>query len=504
MQVIGMPGRNRESRDCRWGRSEIVFRLLASYYEMRTLIALWLLFISSPLHALSNEAWIDDFRQVLAEMSSHYANLDSAVEDRRLDLVAIRKAAETRIATAMNDDEAKQAIDWFMRQFGDGHAWVNWRAARTELVGKEDERPVCERLGYSHREPGGIDFSLLPGYKTVPHDDEGFFAGGVLHVSNRQRLGILRIHLFSETAHPKLCTQALHLLQLSETAECDSPCARRVAIAAANLLTLALERRVEALRRAGATALVIDITGNGGGSDWVEPAARVVTAAPLQSPRRPFLRHPHWSQQLRQQLADIEADLSTSPAPQLENAAQVLRKAIAEAETPCDRSSLWNEPSRKPDCSLVVFNPPLFSTGILPYAKPGSIAESLASRGTMFHPSQYAYREGGNRLPLIVITDGGTASAAELFAAMLRDNGAARLVGTSTLGAGCGHTNGGIPATLKNSRAELRLPDCIRLRADGSNEVLGVVPDILVAWRTRDSAFQRAWKAARVLVSMVK
>ena len=485
-------------------RPETFFRSRASYHDVRTLIAVSLLFISSPMHALSNEAWLEDFRQILAEMSSHYANLDSAVEDRRLDLVAIRKTAETRIAAAKNDDEAKQAIDWFMRQFGDGHAWVNWRAARTQSSAGEDDRPVCERLGYSHREPGGIDFSLLPGYQTIRDDDSRFFAGGVLHLSARKRLGILRIHLFSETAHPELCTQALRLLQLSEKAECDHTCARRASIAAANLLTLALERRVEALQRAGATALVIDITGNGGGSDWVEPAARVLTPAPLQSPRRPFLRHPHWSKQLREQLADVEADLGTSPAPQLEKAARVLREAIAEAETPCDRSSLWNEPSRKPNCSLVVSNPPLFSTGILPYAKSGSIAESLVSRGTMFHPSQYAYREGRNRLPLVLVTDGATASAAELFAAMLRDNGAARLVGTSTLGAGCGHTNGGIPATLKNSRAELRLPDCIRLRADGSNEVLGVVPDVLVAWRARDSAFQRAWKTARALDAMVK
>jgi len=40
------------------------------------------------------------------------------------DLTAIRKTAETRIAAAKNDAEAKEAIDWFVRQFGDGHALV--------------------------------------------------------------------------------------------------------------------------------------------------------------------------------------------------------------------------------------------------------------------------------------------------------------------------------------------------------------------------------------------
>jgi C-terminal processing protease CtpA/Prc len=109
-----------------------------------------------------------------------------------------------------------------------------------------------------------------------------------------------------------------------------------------------------------------------------------------------------------------------------------------------------------------------------------------------------------NRLPLYLLVDGLTASASELFAAMLRDNNAARLIGTSTLGAGCGHTNGGIAATLKNSGSSLKLPDCIRLRGDGSNEVLGIVPDVLVPWRSRDSKHQRAMKTVRALESAVK
>jgi hypothetical protein len=454
------------------------------------------------LLALSNQAWLADFQQILHEMSSHYANLDSAVDDRHLDLAAIRKTAESRIAAAKNDAEAKEAIDWFVRQFGDGHAWVNWNASTSNASAEEDRRPLCERLGYSRREPGGLDFSQLPGYTPVRDDDALYFPGGILRLADRKRLGILRIHLFMETAHPELCTQAIAALKLSGDAKCEGDCGYRVSMAAANLLTAALERRIEALHRAGATALVVDITGNGGGSDWVEPAARVLTPVPLRAPRLAFIRHPHWSSQLRQQLADIEGDLQKSPSPELEKAAQTVRAAIAEAERPCDRSSLWD--SKKPDCSLVPSTPPLHSTGVLAYAKPGAFPESLVSRGTLFYASQYTYREGVNRLPLFVLTDGGTASASELFAAMLRDNDAARLVGTSTLGSGCGHTNGGIHATLKNSGAELKLPDCVRLRTDGTNEVLGIVPDVLVAWRSRDSAFQRAVKAARALDSIVR
>jgi C-terminal processing protease CtpA/Prc len=163
---------------------------------------------------------------------------------------------------------------------------------------------------------------------------------------------------------------------------------------------------------------------------------------------------------------------------------------------------LWE--AKKPDCSLLVSTPQLHSTGVMAYAKPGSLPDSVMSRGALFFASHYRYREGVNKLPLFVLTDGGTASAAELFAAMLRDNDAARLLGTSTLGSGCGHTNGGIDATLKNSGAKLELPDCARLRADGSNEVMGIVPDMLIAWRYRDSAFQKATKTAKALDAIVK
>jgi hypothetical protein len=43
------------------------------------------------------------------------------------------------------------------------------------------------------------------------------------------------------------------------------------------------------------------------------------------------------------------------------------------------------------------------------------------------------------------------------------------------------------------------MPDCVRLRADGSNEVNGVRPDVLVLWARRDSPYQRAEKLLWVL-----
>jgi hypothetical protein len=457
------------------------------------------------LAAFSPEPWQEDFRHVLTEIASHYANLDSAIDDRRVDLAAIRKTAEERIRNAKNDAEAQEAIDWFLRQFGDGHVLMRWNANAPQTADAATPQPLCQRLGYARKEPGGIDFASSGQYTPLEGDDATDFPAGILRLAGGRKIGVLRIHLFSETAHPELCAAAQKQLALANDATCEGLCEPRLQLATANLLTAALERRVAALRAAGATALVVDITGNGGGSNWVEPAARVLTPVALRSPRMAFLQHDHWRKQLRQRLDDVQLDLDAKRDPQslVTQAAGTLRAAIARADGSCDRSGVWNDPPKRPDCSLVVGGF-LYATGVLPYAKPGALPESIVSRHTIFLPSQYDYHEGVNRLPLYVLVDAGTGSAAEYFAAMMKDNGAATIIGTPTGGSGCGYTNGGIRAKLPNSGGELRLPDCIRLRADGTNEVLSVIPDLLVPWRARDSRYQRAMTTLRALEKSVR
>ena len=99
----------------------------------------------------------------------------------------------------------------------------------------------------------------------------------------------------------------------------------------------------------------------------------------------------------------------------------------------------------------------------------------------------------------MVLVDRGTASSAEYFTAMLRDNRAATVTGEPTFGAGCGYTNRGIPTVLKNSGARVKIPDCVRVRADGSNEVAGITPDTLIPWRPGDSPYQKVKRVFDVL-----
>jgi hypothetical protein len=304
------------------------------------------------------------------------------------------------------------------------------------------------------------------------------------------QFGVVRIHDFSETAHPAACAAAVAALQPGD--ECEGECRMRVMFKSGDLLTAALERRLQSLAKAGAKTIVVDLTRNGGGSDWVEPVARVMTPIPLKGARMVFIRHPHWIRQLEERAADVRDD---------KDAFALFDAAAAEARKPCDRSGVWSDPPKTPDCSLLVPST-FYATGLLAYAKPGSLRGD--AKNIYFNPSQYTYHEGTNRLPLIVLVDEGTASAAEYFTAMLQDNKAARIAGEGTRGSGCGYTNGGFFVNLPNSGARLALPDCVRLRADGSNEVLGVLPDVLIPWRTFDSAFQRAFKTKEALLGMTK
>ncbi len=77
-------------------------------------------------------------------------------------------------------------------------------------------------------------------------------------------------------------------------------------------------------------------------------------------------------------------------------------------------------------------------------------------------------------------------------------------MGARTGGAGCGHTDGGTPTTLTNSRAILKLPDCVRFRADGSNEVRGILPDVVLASRANDGLRFRAELLAAKLPAAIE
>lgn len=257
-------------------------------------------------------------------------------------------------------------------------------------------------------------------------------------------------------------------------------------------LTSALEEQVRVLQAAGANVLLVDITNNGGGTEWAEAAARIVSPKALSSERRGFVRGPHWSEQWKALAAQLREAAKSSAT--IRDRSRLVSWAVEAEQARRDADQRCVEKS----CEVV--GRAGYATGLVGTAYAGEFTGKPWA-DLVFSIAQFPYHDSVWSGPLAVLVDDQTWSAAEEFAAILQDNGAAVIIGTRTGGAGCGHTNGGTPTTLKNSGAILELPDCVRFRADGSNEVAGIIPDVLTGMKASDG---QAFKAKLIKARLVQ
>jgi hypothetical protein len=462
--------------------------------------ALAILAGTAPAHAYDAGAWRADFVQLRKELAAAYANLDWAVEARRMDLPALSARTEAQLAKAASDDDARRIFERFLAEFGDGHVRIDWpeppeppASPHSSAAPPAAPARSCADLGYRPWRDKGMDFGAAGNYEPLPGEASASFPAGILTTPKGAKLGILRIPLFMYPAYPEICEK------LHSPSACDGDCERRLGREVEQRMSRALATQLAALAGRRVDAIVIDITGNAGGTDWAEAAARIVTAPGVAAPRMSFIRHPHWVRELGLRLRDVEADLARGGlSEELRSSLLAARSTLAEAKRiaaePCDRAAVWRGEKA---CPLV--GPPMLrSTGALE-EPPRASLEGLQSDHALYMLSRYEFTEGVYRGPLAVLVDGGTASAAELFAATLQNNRRATIIGTPTHGSGCGYTSGGMAIRLARSGGQLKLPDCVRYRADGTNEVEGVEPDVLVPWRVGLSSHQRSLRAVRTL-----
>ena len=80
------------------------------------------------------DAWLEDFAQLKHEMAAHYANLDWAVAERRIDLKELSELTETRLREAQSEAQAQRVIELFLEAFGDGHLSVRWPSTERPLA----------------------------------------------------------------------------------------------------------------------------------------------------------------------------------------------------------------------------------------------------------------------------------------------------------------------------------------------------------------------------------
>lgn len=469
----------------------------------RRIALFFALSVGTSAHAYDAAKWHEDFAQARRELARSYANLDWVVAERKIDLQALVELTEQGLSTARSDEEAVNVLERFLDTFGDGHVHLlppkraeAAAAPATTPVATADEMKTCRDMGYQpmRRDWQGIDFGSTGWYEALANEDAAVLPAGVLKAGGKM-LGVIRIGLFAEQAFPLLCER-----EHPAPAPCDSVCQQKIFTRVGKALTRTLERQVQVLAAKKVDAIVVDITGNRGGTDWAEAAARVVTGPGLAAPRISFIKHPHWVKGIDSRLNDIDLDLkrTTNGAAQrawLMAARGELIKSRSLAAEPCERDAIWKN---QRVCALLVPGR-LHSTGL--EATPRAL-DFRGYEAAWVHYNVARYEPNvawQGRLAILV--DNNTVSAAELFAATLKDNDRATLIGAPTRGAGCGYTDGGIPITLQHSGVQIKVPDCARLRANGENEVAGILPDLLVPWRGNDSPYQRAARALAALES---
>jgi hypothetical protein len=247
-------------------------------------------------------------------------------------------------------------------------------------------------------------------------------------------------------------------------------------------------------------AILVDVGGNGGGNDLGDWAARLFTSGEVHS--APLLMHagPSGAKYMDEQLQALKQALLAHEG--ASDASVALKSAIAAFERrkskalqqPCDMSWVWREQRSFDPAACSGLVDAGFASGALDYLAPATFAPD-ASTALYWATIADAMRGAWNG-PVYLLTDAGTASAAEMFAARMRDSGIAKTVGVRTLGLGCGSMIEAAPFMLPHSRLSFRIPNCVRLRADGTDEVAGVAPDFPVSPAENESARARA---ARVL-----
>ena len=445
-----------------------------------------LLFLSTAQAAVKgwdSAPWLADLAQMRAAMERDYPNRDWLTGERELSLDRLFAQAGDAIRTGQGDGDARRALDRLVERVRDGHVALRWPVADrdgNERSGGPDPRPTtvaafCVARGYDAGQVTAGTAAAMPGYRAVDNDTP--FATGMVEAGGA-KVGVLRIGVFSPQGYPRLCEWAVAGERVALDRPCDEGCEDRVLTAAYAAMTRGLMAAVERLRDAGVGTLMVDLTRNGGGSEWAEAAARILSARPLRSAPLAVLRGQGWVERWQALASRLRAQARAASAADralLTDGAE-RAEAIARGLKPCPAGD---------DCARL--GSVGFASGLWP-ERPAGQLEGKPWAADLFSPAQFPYRDGVWQGPLILLVDGQTWSAAEQFAALLRDNGAAVVMGERTGGAGCGHLYGNEPIVLAHSGARLELPNCARFRRDGSNEVGGIVPDVPTGVRWNDGA----------------
>lgn len=459
-------------------------------------------------------AWLEDYatlKQSLERSYSHLAWFGSP--QGGVDLPALDKRTVQALQRATSEAEATAAFDAFINAFHDGHL-VRKPTAPTPVpslpdppkaTSFPDANSACAALGYApvSKVPFSLPFETLVGFEVITDGLVDAFRSGVIRVgSPAVTVGVVRVPRFRASELPGLCVHAWNRLRASQDAGV-SPKDLANVIDAEWLETFAV--RLKTLRARGASVLVVDLGGNGGGNDLGDWTVRAFGARPLESAPLlvvasdaglPYLETQH---RALSTLLDGGASIDQTL---LQNTATAFERRIVAARTPCDMSWVWRERRTWGTSSCTHLVEAGYFSGPLGALDAGLVDAQVAD--TLYWPTIAEPIRGTWTGKTFVLINEQTASAAEAFTTLMRDQDLAQTIGAHTLGAGCGFMNDLEPLVLPRSRLTFSMPNCVRLRKDGTDDVAGVTPDLSATPLPGEGARARALRVLLMVVGTQK
>ena len=459
---------------------------------------------------------MDDYATLKHELEIRYANLAwFASPEGGVDLPAIDRQTLARLASAKTDDDAKAAILAFVRAFHDGHFSqtaggdaAGAPAGRGVAPGnptyrRDDPATGCAALNFVASDPPqfSLPFETLAGFKLYTDGISTPFRAGVLQAGEgHSRVGIVRIPAFEELVTFASCLAEWRREDIWDSTGTLRTARLRQAVQASWYTDLADVLRRFA--RDSVAAVAVDVGNNSGGDDSGDIAARLFSIKPLHSSAMWISQDstaawPYFDEEITALTNAQHRDTSSTL---IKDALDGFLRERDRLKEPCSMSWVWAERRSWHGTACKRLVPVGSAGGPLSYLSPDAVRDSVVARD-LHWPAAVAPLWGRWNGPLYVITDGRTYSSAEMFAAVLRNNDAAKTIGARTGGDGCGFVDNRGLVILSHSGLRFRVPNCVRLRADGSDEVAGVSPDLPILPQQGENARARALRLIQTLTT---
>jgi hypothetical protein len=469
------------------------------------------------------QGWLSDYALLKQTLERRYANLAwFASPEGGVDLPAVDKRTLAQLQAATTDDDARAAIVGFVRAFHDGHFSqlggdnanagnvAGGRPAQrapapaTPTFTRGDAATGCAALGFVPSGPPqfSLPFEELAGFRLATDGIVTPFRSGVLQAGEgHARIGIVRIPVFEEEKTFAACVAAWNG---SGTWTTEGTLDRdRLHEAVIASWYRAMADILRQFQRDSVAVVAVDVGNNSGGDDSGDIVARLFTTKALRSSTMLISQDSaaaaaYFTEEI-DALTDARQRDPSSALVQETMRAFVTRRDSLDASR-CPLRWVWTERRSWTGIGCKRLVPVGTSGGPLASLTPNAVRDTVVARELSWS-TQVSPLWGSWSGRLYVITDSRTYSSAEMFTAILRNNEAARTVGVTTGGDGCGFIDSNGQVLLPHSRLRFRVPNCVRLRADGTDEVAGVSPDISVLAMPGENPRARALRMVRALTS---